>query len=83
MNNTELYDTKLDPGEVKNVFDDHPKVVADMRLAYDQWWGEVLPALENEDVIGPKVNPFKELYWEQYDGPGPNNVAQGTYIKPG
>ena len=37
-----------------------------MRAAYDQWWNEVLPALENENAVGPKVNPFKEAYWKQF-----------------
>ena len=34
--------------------------------AYDRWWEEVLPAMENENVVGPAVNPFKELYWNQF-----------------
>ena len=29
---------------------------------------EVLPALENEDAVGPKENPFKILYREQFGG---------------
>ena len=46
-----------------------------MRAAYDPWWAEVLPALENEIVVGPKVNPFKELYWKQFGG-GPKDVER-------
>jgi hypothetical protein len=33
----------------------------------------VLPHLENENAIGPKENPFKELYRKQFgqaDAPG-------------
>ena len=44
---------------------------ADSATAYDRWWQSVLPALENEDVTGPKVNPFKALYWKQFGG-GPD-----------
>jgi arylsulfatase len=69
VNNAELYDIKSDPGETKNVIAEHPDVVAAMRSAYDRWWAEVLPALENEDAVGPKVNPFKERYWKQFGGP--------------
>ncbi len=29
------------------------------------------PLLVNENVIGPKMNPFKELYWKQFGG-GPD-----------
>lgn len=71
VNNTELYDLKADPAQARNVFADHPAIVAGLRKAYDQWWGEVLPALVNEDAIGPKINPFKELYWKQFGG-GPD-----------
>lgn len=66
INNTELYDIQADPAEKRNVIADHPDVVAAMRAAYDQWWQEILPALENEDAVGPAVNPFKELYWKQF-----------------
>jgi len=71
VNDTELFDLKTDPGEMRSVFADHPEVVTKMRAAYDQWWREILPALENENAIGPKVNPFKELYWKQFGG-GPD-----------
>jgi hypothetical protein len=69
VNNAELYDILADPGETRNVIGAHPEAVARMRAAYDRWWGEVLPALENEDAIGPKVNPFKALYEEQFGRP--------------
>jgi arylsulfatase len=69
VNNRELFDIKADPGESTNVIDKHPEAVAAMRQAYDQWWDEVLPALENENVMGPNVNPFKELYWKQFGPP--------------
>lgn len=68
VNNKELFDLKTDPGEKSNVIAEHPEVVATMRAAYDQWWSEILPALENENVVGPKVNPFKEAYWKQFGG---------------
>jgi len=71
VNNQELYDLKTDPGERTNVIAHHPEVVAWMRAAYDQWWSEILPALVNEDAVGPKVNPFKEAYWIQFGG-GPD-----------
>ena len=68
VNNQELYDLKADPGETKNVSADHPDVVAQLRTAYDQWWSDVQPLLVNENVVGPKINPFKELYWKQFGG---------------
>lgn len=68
VNNEELYDIKADPGEKTNVIAQHPEVVSRIRAAYDQWWSEILPALENEDAVGPAVNPFKERYWKQFGG---------------
>jgi arylsulfatase len=73
VNNEELYDLEADPGEIKNVIADHPEVVATLRGAYDQWWSEVQPLLVNEDAVGPKINPFKELYWKQFGG-GPDEA---------
>jgi arylsulfatase A-like enzyme len=73
LNNKELYDIQADPGESKNVVKEHADVVAAMRAAYDTWWDEVLPALENESAVGPQVNPFKERYWRQFGG-GPSGT---------
>jgi arylsulfatase len=70
----ELYDLKDDPGESKNIAAEHPEVVKEIAAAYDKWWEEVLPCLENEDAVGPAVNPFKELYWKQFGG-GPSDDA--------
>lgn len=74
VNNSELYDLKTDPSEKKNVIDEHPEVVSKLRAAYDQWWSEILPALENENVTGPAVNPFKAAYWAQFGG-GPEKPS--------
>ncbi|MEJ7637287.1 MAG: arylsulfatase, partial [Singulisphaera sp.] len=71
VNNRELFDLKVDPGETKDVIAEHPDVVARLRTAYDLWWQSVLPALENETATGPKINPFKALFWEQFGG-GPD-----------
>jgi arylsulfatase len=71
VNDSELYDLKADPGETKNVILEQAEVVARLRAAYERWWKEVTPRLENEDAIGPKINPFKALYWQQFGG-GPD-----------
>ena len=73
VNNRELYDLQLDPGEKHNVIADHPKVVEKLRTAYDAWWQSVLPHLENENAVGPKENPFKVLYRKQFGPPAPSN----------
>ncbi len=81
VNNTELYDLKADPGETKNVLAEHPDVVAKLRTSYDQWWQDVQPLLVNENVVAPKMNPLKELYWKQFGG-GPD-AAMLNRMDPG
>ena len=71
--NTELYDISVDPGETKNIIKEHPNVVAELRAIYDQWWNDVQPLLINENIVGPKINPMKELYWKQFGG-SPNEA---------
>jgi arylsulfatase len=78
----ELYDLKADPGETKDVAAEHGDVIKEMSAAYDKWWDEVLPCLENEDAVGPAVNPFKELYWKQFGG-GPTDAGEAKQGRKG
>ncbi len=71
VNNAKLYDLQKDPGERTNVLAQYPAEVAALRAAYDRWWNDILPCLENENAIGPNVNPFKARYWKQFGG-GPD-----------
>jgi arylsulfatase len=68
VNYDELYDLKADPAQRNNVIGQHPELVAQFRATYDRWWDDVQPDLVNEDVIGPKMNPLKVAYWEQFGG---------------
>jgi len=70
-----LYDFKADPGQNSDIADQHADVVATLSAAYDQWWQEVRPRLENEEAYktAPQVNPFKAQYAKQFGGePDPN-----------
>jgi arylsulfatase A-like enzyme len=75
----QLFDLRDDPGQAKDVAARHPDVVARLAAAYDRWWDEVRPRLVNENARGPAVNPFKEAYWKQFEGPGPNGVPPGVF----
>ncbi len=70
----QLFDVKSDPGEKSDVAASHPDVVKELDTAYDKWWDSVQPQLVNENAVGPKVNPFKELYWKQFGG-GPDEAT--------
>jgi arylsulfatase A-like enzyme len=73
----QLFDVKADYGEQTNVFAQHPDVVKELTAAYDKWWADVQPMLVNETAVGPKVNPFKELYWKQFGGgPSEEDIKQ-------
>jgi arylsulfatase len=58
----QLFDVKADPGEKNDVAEENAEVVRDLEKAYDRWWDSVQPQLVNEKAVGPKVNPFRELY---------------------
>ncbi|MGB8167626.1 MAG: arylsulfatase [Chthoniobacteraceae bacterium] len=75
VNNAELYDLQADPGEKNNVLDANPEAAAKLRAAYEHWWKDVQPLQVNENAEGPKVNPFKELYWKQFGG-GPDEALR-------
>ena len=52
-NGEELFDLKNDPGETKNVINEYPEVVAQLRAVYDGWWTRMQPRLVNEDAYQP------------------------------
>ena len=71
VNDAELYDLAADPGQARDVIAEHPEAAARLRAEYEAWWRSIVPHLENEDAVGPAVNPYKEWYWRQFGG-GPD-----------
>jgi arylsulfatase len=67
-----LFDVETDYGEQHDIAVNHPAVVERLAAAYEHWWTSVQPMLVNEKVVGPKVNPFKALFWKQWGG-GPSD----------
>jgi arylsulfatase A-like enzyme len=66
----QLFDLKSDPAEKTDIAPANPDIVNRLETAYDAWWQQALPDLENEGAFGPKVNPFKEQFLKQFgDGP--------------
>jgi arylsulfatase len=63
-----LFDVQADYGEKNDVAANHPGIVGQLQTEFETWWSSVQPLLVNEDAKGPKVNPFKELYWKQFGG---------------
>ncbi|MFI3331761.1 MAG: sulfatase-like hydrolase/transferase [Rikenellaceae bacterium] len=50
VNNDSLYDIETDPGETKNIIDQHPELVKQMREWYEAWWQKTLPLMCNEQT---------------------------------
>jgi arylsulfatase len=67
----ELYDLQADPGEKSNVAARHPDDVRFLNEAYDRWWSEILPRLENEDAVPPVEAPYTVLYRKQFGAAAP------------
>ena len=67
MNNTALYEIATDPMEKSDVAAKYPEEVTRMREAYDAWWAEARPCMENEKPQNvPAQNPYKTAYWQQF-----------------
>jgi arylsulfatase A-like enzyme len=65
----QLFDVMADPGQTKEIGGEHPDVVKELRAEYDKWWASLKGQYDvNEHVLGPKLNPFAELYWKQFGG---------------
>lgn len=57
-----LYDMVADPAQTTNVIDQHPKVAAAMKAAFQQYWQEAVPLMVNEDAPMSPVRPYHEWY---------------------
>jgi arylsulfatase len=82
VNNRELYDLQLDPGQQQNVAAKHPEVAAQLRKAFDAWWAEAAPLMCNEEVPLAAANPYRVLYERQLAESGADEVtidANGWY----
>jgi arylsulfatase A-like enzyme len=62
----ELYDLATDRGEQRDVAAQNPAVVKQLSAAYDKWWDEILPLLENENAVPPATPPYHELFEKQF-----------------
>jgi len=62
VNGKELYDIIADPGQGNNIADKHPKVVGELRQAYEKWWVDLSGGFDDycETIIGSdKENPIR------------------------
>lgn len=81
VNNSELYDLYNDPGESKNVAEEHPEIVEQMKNAYDQWWSEVRSLMVNESALLTKERPFWIDYEKQKKSKGIQFLSTTEKVK--
>lgn len=74
VNGTELYQIQNDPGQKRNIADQHPDTVKKMRAHYEQWWRDVSKLFNNVQhiVIGsPYENPVRLCGFDWHTHPTP------------
>ncbi|WP_404308355.1 arylsulfatase [Neorhodopirellula lusitana] len=70
VNNRQLYDISVDPGETQDVSASNPEVIDQLRKAYDQWWNSALPLMVNEGLPRLKKQPLHRRYEKQKEQQG-------------
>jgi arylsulfatase A-like enzyme len=67
VNNEELYDIFVDPGETTDVAKAHPEKLSEFRKSYDAWWQSTLPLMVNEGLplVQPQDQPLAKRYYKQ------------------
>ena len=67
VNNNELYDIKNDPGQERNVFDQFPEVVDNLRKEFSDYWKHVSPGDRDRaiPIVGHAQDP--EIYLHSSD----------------
>ena len=81
--NWQLFDLQTDYAQQHDVLAQHPEVVKELGAAFDKWWGECLPLMVNEKAVGPTINPFQTLYYQQFGGsPTPQDLNRMNPNRP-
>jgi arylsulfatase B len=60
VDQNQLYDMQVDPGQKKNVATEHPDIVQRLQQFYEAWWAELEPTFQNDCPIyvgHPAENP--------------------------
>jgi len=69
VNNKELYNVMVDPGEKNDLSNEYPAVIKQLQGSYELWWQAVLPLMVNEDLprVAPEDLPLVKRYYKQLD----------------
>ena len=70
VNNSELYDISVDPGQTKDVAASYPEVIDQLRKSYDRWWESALPLMVNEGLPKLTEHPLPIRYEAQLKAQG-------------
>lgn len=63
INKEELYDIRLDPGQVNDIAVQNPEMVTKLQNAYEKYWSDILPFTEKTArvIIGHPAQPVTHL----------------------
>ncbi len=78
VNGKELYDMNSDPGQSKDIADEHPEVVAKLRRDYENWWTDISGRFLEycEIIIGSEDENPSTLTSHDWHDHGPWNQEQ-------
>lgn len=84
LKNLELYDVQADPSERINIASQHPKIVDDMLLRYENWFDEVTEERAAAGIerisLGNPAEPSVHL--SRFDWGGPRVISRFDYGGP-
>jgi hypothetical protein len=71
INGKRLYDIKADPGQRKDLGEEHSKVVEELRNAYEKWWADTSKRFDEycEIIIGSEKENPSRLTCHDWHGP--------------
>ncbi len=62
VNGSELHDVTADPGQTRNLYDQHPEVVQTIRAHYEQWVEDTEPIMNQTNFVSVGV-PQEKITW--------------------
>lgn len=85
---TELYDIRLDPGQEKDIANEHPDRVTVLREWYEDWWAELEPTFSRTSSVyvgSPETPELKitALQWIDQAPPWNQGIIRRSRLKNG
>ena len=86
VNGKELYDIEKDPGQKKNLAEEHAEVTEKLVAAYEAWWKSLEPSFELDVriALGSEAEPVSHLHSHDWQlEPGVSSPWHQNHVKKG